>query len=154
MNRLLVYGLLSMLGTFMMSAHSQEENVWNTSSFVANPKNAEKEVFVAVEKPAEFHGGLAALMQFLANEIHYPEEAVKKGIEGRVIVRFIVEPDGTVGNAEIVNPGSPILEEEALRVVKQTSGKWSPGMNNGKIVRSYFNLPIMFKLPDNPDTEE
>lgn len=105
----------------------------------------EEEIFVAVEQPAEFPGGQAALMKWLSQNIRYPEAAQQNDIQGRVIVKFVVEKDGSIGQASIMKGVDKDLDREALRVVKKMP-KWQPGKNNGVAVRSYFNLPVTFKL--------
>lgn len=110
---------------------------------VVKPK--EEQIFVAVEQPAEFPGGQAALMKWLSNNIRYPEAAQQNDIQGRVVVKFVVEKDGSIGHAEILRGVDKDLDREALRVVKKMP-KWQPGKNNGQAVRSYFNLPVTFKL--------
>lgn len=110
---------------------------------VVKPK--EDEIFVAVEQQAEFPGGQAALMKWLSNNIRYPESAQQNDIQGRVIVKFVVEKDGSIGTATIAKGVDKDLDREALRVVKKMP-KWQPGKNNGVAVRSYFTLPVTFKL--------
>ena len=100
---------------------------------------------MAVEQPAEYPGGTAALMKWLANNINYPESAQQNDIQGRVIVKFVVEKDGSIGNVTILKGVDKDLDREAMRVVKKM-GKWQPGKNNGVAVRSYFQLPVVFKL--------
>lgn len=104
-----------------------------------------EEIFVAVEQQAEFPGGLPALMKWLGNNIRYPEAAQQNDIQGRVIVKFVVEKDGSIGAADIVKGVDKDLDREAIRVVKKMP-KWQPGKNNGVAVRSYFTLPVVFKL--------
>lgn len=110
---------------------------------VVKPK--EEEIFVAVEQQAEFPGGQAALMKWLSNNIRYPESAQQNDIQGRVIVKFVVEKDGSIGTATIAKGVDKDLDREALRVVKKMP-KWQPGKNNGVAVRSYFTLPVTFRL--------
>ena len=93
----------------------------------------------------EFPGGQEALMEWIEQNKVYPQEAIDKGIEGRVIVKFTVEEDGTVTNGKIVRGVDPLLDKEALRLVS-IMPKWKPGMNNGEVVRCFFTLPITFKL--------
>ena len=100
---------------------------------------------MAVEQQAEFPGGQAALMKWLSNNIRYPEAAQQNDIQGRVVVKFVVEKDGSVGHAEIARGVDKDLDREALRVVNKMP-KWQPGKNNGVAVRSYFNLPVTFRL--------
>ncbi|MDE6193232.1 MAG: energy transducer TonB [Muribaculaceae bacterium] len=108
-------------------------------------KPKEEEVFVAVEQQAEFPGGMAALMKWLSNNIRYPEAAQQNDVQGRVIVKFIVEKDGSVSQAQIVKGVDKDLDKEALRVVNKMP-KWQAGKNNGVAVRSYFTLPVNFRL--------
>lgn len=109
----------------------------------AKPK--EEEIFVAVEQQAEFPGGQGALRKFLSNNIRYPESAQQNDIQGRVIVKFVVEKDGSIGNVTVVKGVDRDLDREAIRVVKKMP-RWQPGKNNGVAVRSYFNLPVTFRL--------
>lgn len=107
-------------------------------------------VFMVVEDMPSFPGGASALMKYLADNVKYPVEAQKAKVEGRVIVQFVVEKDGTVTNAEVVSAASEMLYPEALRVVNAMP-QWKPGTQNGKPVRVQFTLPIMFRLDtDNP----
>lgn len=108
-------------------------------------KHKEEEIFVAVEQLAEFPGGQAALMKWLSQNVRYPETAQQNDVQGRVIVKFVVEKDGSIGTATILKGVDKDLDREALRVVKKMP-KWQPGKNNGVAVRSYFNLPVVFKL--------
>ena len=112
---------------------------------VVEEKPKPDEIFVAVEQQAEFPGGQAALMKWLSTNIRYPEAAQQNDIQGRVVVKFVVEKDGSVSHAEIVRGVDKDLDREALRVVSKMP-KWQPGKNNGVAVRSYFNLPVTFKL--------
>ncbi len=108
-------------------------------------KPKEDEIFQAVEQPAEFPGGQAALMKWLSSNIHYPEAAQQNDVQGRVIVKFVVEKDGSVSQATILKGVDKDLDKEALRVVNKMP-KWQAGKNNGVAVRSYFTLPVVFKL--------
>lgn len=105
----------------------------------------EEKIFVAVEQQAEFPGGQGALMKWLSQNVRYPETAQQNDVQGRVIVKFVVEKDGSIGTATILKGVDKDLDREALRVVKKMP-KWQPGKNNGVAVRSYFNLPVVFKL--------
>ncbi|MDE6290150.1 MAG: energy transducer TonB [Muribaculaceae bacterium] len=96
---------------------------------------------------AEFPGGMPALMRWLSSNIHYPESAQKNDIQGRVIVKFIVEKDGSITNAQVIRSVDSDLDREALRVVSKMP-KWIPGKNGGMPVRSYFTLPVSFRLQE------
>ncbi len=108
-------------------------------------KPKEEQIFTAVEQQAEFPGGTSALMKWLSNNIRYPESAQQNDIQGRVIVKFVVEKDGSIGAVTILKGVDRDLDREAIRVVKKMP-KWQPGKNNGVAVRSYFNLPVNFRL--------
>ena len=105
------------------------------------------EIFTVVEQMPEFPGGVAELMKYLQKNISYPQVEKEAGITGKCFVKFVVEADGSISNAEVMRgvPGGPGCDKEALRVVK-TMPKWSSGKQNGKPVRVYFNLPINFQL--------
>ena len=103
------------------------------------------EVFKVVEVDPEFPGGVEALYKYLAENIKYPEQAKKDGVQGRVFVRFVVEADGTVAEAEVLRGIGGGCDEEALRVVNAMP-KWKPGTVDGKPVRTQYNLPITFRL--------
>ncbi len=105
-----------------------------------------------VEVMPQYPGGMGALMQWLGANVRYPEEAAKNKIEGRVVVQFIVEKDGSVSNARVVRSIDPLLDAEALRVMNQMP-RWTPGKQGGKEVRVKFNVPISFKLPAEEKTE-
>lgn len=101
----------------------------------------------AAEKMPEYPGGLAAMMKSLIDEIKYPESALKEGISGKVVVKFIVNTDGTMSDFEIVRSQNEELDAEAIRAIKAAlKEKWTPGMENGKPVRCTFTLPVNFSL--------
>ncbi len=108
-------------------------------------ENYDDKVFDVVEQMPSFPGGNGKLSEFLSQNVRYPVVAVENGIEGRVIVRFIVERDGSVSNVEVAKGAEASLDNEAVRVVKMMP-KWNPGKQNGKAVRVNFNVPISFKL--------
>lgn len=104
----------------------------------------EETIFTVVEQMPEFPGGMEALYQFLAANIKYPG-GPDDCVNGKVIVSFVIEKDGTVSDAKVVRKLHPAFDEEALRVVKLMP-KWEPGRQEGKPVRVQFNLPINFNL--------
>ena len=105
----------------------------------------EEEIFEVVEEMPEFPGGPAAMMKYLNNNIRYPTIAQENGIEGRVIVQFVVNSDGTIVDANVVRSVDPFLDKEALRVINSMP-KWKPGKQRGKSVRVKYTLPVMFRL--------
>lgn len=104
-----------------------------------------EEVSMAVEELAEYPGGQKALMNWLAYNTRYPQEAHKANIQGKVVVRFVVGADGKIGEAKVLRSVSPELDAEAVRVVKSMPA-WIPGKNGGKAVASYYSIPIEFRL--------
>ena len=102
-------------------------------------------VYLMPDQLPEFPGGIQAMMKYLSTNIKYPVEAQKKGISGRVIVQFVIMEDGTLDQAKVIRGVDPLLDEEALRVVKSMP-KWKPGMDRGEAVKVRFTAPIMFNL--------
>lgn len=102
-------------------------------------------VYDVVEVMPQFPGGQTAMLKYIMENIKYPKQIMEEGIQGRVTVSFIVEKDGRVSNVRLLRSVQPLLDKEAVRVVKSMP-KWSPGKHNGKPVRVRFNLPVMFKL--------
>ena len=105
-----------------------------------------EKAYDVVEQMQEYPGGIPALIQFLQENLQYPEQAMASHIEGRVLVAFIVEKDGSISDIKAVRQVDPSLDNEAMRVVS-IMPKWTPGYMNGKPVRVRFTLPINFKLP-------
>ncbi len=85
--------------------------------------------------------------EYLANNLKYPKKAIEGNIEGRVIVKFVVNEDGSISGTEVVHSVHELLDAEAVRVVRMMP-RWKAGKQNGKAVKVYFNLPIVFKLDD------
>ena len=117
----------------------------STTVTAQNKKTSNDKVFEKVEDMPEFPGGEKAMMDFVAQNVQYPKEAMEKEISGRVLVGFIVEKDGSITETEVVKGIGGGCDEEAVRVVKAMP-KWKPGKQKGKPVRVHFMLPIIFKL--------
>ncbi len=105
----------------------------------------EEEIFMRVEKAPSFPGGQKAMMEYLMKNIKYPAACQEAGIQGRVIVSFVVNKDGTIQNVEVIRGVHEKLDAEAVRVVKSMPA-WSPGEQQGRKVRSKFQLPVFFRL--------
>ena len=105
----------------------------------------EKVIFQVVEEMPQFPGGMGEAMKFLAKNMKYPVAAQQAKIEGRVIVQFVVERDGSVSDVKVVRGVSPELDAEAIRVVSMMP-KWIPGKQRGKAVAVKYTMPIMFRL--------
>ena len=105
----------------------------------------EAEIFTVVESMPSFPGGMGELMKFLSQNINYPTLAKESGIQGRVFINFVVEPNGKISNVKVLRGIGGGCDEEAVRVVKSMP-KWSPGKQRGKPVRVSYNLPVKFTL--------
>ena len=93
----------------------------------------------------DYPGGQKELLSFLSRNIKYPTKAEENKIQGRVVIQFVVNKDGSVSDAKVVRSVDPELDKEALRVIN-TMPKWKPGMQRGKPVRVKFTVPVMFRL--------
>lgn len=104
-----------------------------------------QQVFDVVEKMPEYPGGQAALFEYLSKNVKYPADAEKKKIEGRVLVTFVVNTDGSITDIEVVRKTFPSLDAEAVRVISGMP-KWKPGEQKGKKVRVKYTVPLNFRL--------
>ncbi|MBI9036621.1 MAG: M56 family metallopeptidase [Bacteroidales bacterium] len=110
----------------------------------------QEEVFLVVEKPPKYPGGESAKQSFFKENLKYPKAAKEKGIQGTVYVTFVVENDGSITNIQLLRGVDPLLDNEAIRVMKSMP-KWEPGTQRGKKVRVQVNLPIKFALSKNKE---
>ena len=112
----------------------------------AEPKpEVENKGFDVVEQMPSFPGGASALMQYLSSNIKYPVVAQENGVQGRVVVSFVVERDGSITDVQVARSVDPSLDREAQRVVRSMP-KWIPGKQNGQAVRVKYNGPVAFRL--------
>lgn len=112
---------------------------------VEEKKPEPEQVFTAVEQMPQFPGGEAALMKYLNDNINYPQVAMENGVQGRVIVQFVVTKNGTIGEVKIIRSVDRDLDKEAVRLCKSLP-KFIPGKMNGQAVNVWYTLPITFKL--------
>ncbi len=105
----------------------------------------EQEIFQVVEEMPEFPGGMAECMKFLGKNIKYPTISQENGVQGKVIVQFVVNKDGSVVDPVVVRSVDPYLDKEALRVINSMP-KWKPGKQRGKPVRVRYTVPVTFRL--------
>lgn len=133
MKKLIIMSLMAMFGLTTVSAQKT----------VVAEKN--QQVFDIVEQMPEYPGGLPALLDYLNQNVKYPEDAEKQKIEGRVLAVFVVETDGSISNVEVVKPVFPSLDAEAVRILAAMP-KWTPGKQSGKLVRVKYTVPINFQL--------
>ena len=112
-------------------------------------------VFEVVEEMPEFPGGMKALTEYIHKNVKYPAEAHAKGVQGRVIVCFVVKKDGSIADIKTVRSVDPYLDKEAIRIIAAMP-KWKPGKQRGKAVNVRFTVPVMFRLasPEPPKAEE
>ena len=138
------YGENAKYGVIIVNTKKYQEELDN------EPK--QPDVFDVVEGMPQFPGGAAALMQYLSQNIRYPKEAMEAKTQGRVIVQFVVEKDGSISGAHVVKSVNPQLDAEALRVVNAMPN-WTPGTQNGQTVRVKYAVPISFRLKgdENPN---
>ena len=119
--------------------------MFTTVSAQSVQEKPQEKVYEVIEDMPNFPGGQGELMKYLRNNIKYPAEAQKKKIEGRVIVTFVVDKKGRVVNPMVERSVHPLLDAEALRVIKRMP-KWKAGKVNGEPVNVKYRLPITFKL--------
>jgi len=134
-------------GTVLWQYRVQEPDVlFGGDEVVTEPLPTDpNEPLIRVEEMPEFPGGQEAMMKYLSAQLKYPEEAVENGIQGTVYVTYIVERDGRISDVKVLRGIGGGCDEEAMRVVKGMPN-WSPGKQNGKLVRVRYNLPIRYAL--------
>ena len=163
---LLVEGDANLVVWMKEDVQSMEEMVVGTNSadsdkkgvevkFVPNDKPViqDGEIFTVVEEMPQFPGGMMECMKFLSKNVNYPAEAQKAGVEGRVIVQYVVKKDGKLADAKVVKGVHPELDAEALRLIGLMPD-WIPGKQRGKAVDVKFTIPIMFRLQTPAPKEE
>ena len=136
-----------------VDAASQSDDVKTKEQAPEETEPQSKKVYNSVEQMPEFPGGAAGLMRYLQENIKYPPEAAKNNIEGRVIVQFIIDETGQVGEIKVVRPISDELDAEAVRVVK-TLPKFEPGRQDGKPVAVWYTLPVSFNIRSSADVPQ
>ena len=117
-----------------------EQDVNDKQKSSNTSQESQEKVYDVVEEMPSFPGGQLALMQYL-----YPFEAQENGVQGRVIINFVVEDDGSISHVKVAKSADPALDREAMRVV-ETMPKWIPGKQNGECVRVRYSVPVVFRL--------
>ena len=112
-----------------------------------------EDIFVVVEQQPEYPDGVEAMMKFLGDSVRYPIEAQEKGIQGRVIVNFVVNKDGSITDVNVVRGVDPSIDAEAVRVI-ESMPKWKPGKQRGKEVNVRYTLPVVFRLNAPMDSDD
>ena len=128
--------LMTVMAVFCLTTASAQKTV-------VSQKN--QKVYEVVDQMPEFPGGMMAMMEFLQDNMKYPADAEKQKVQGRVMVSFIVETDGSITDIKVMKKAFPSLDAEAIRVVKAMP-RWTPGKQKGKVVRVHFSLPITYRL--------
>ena len=153
----IIYIALLMLIPISITAHTNKkgarkkarvtnvQRASQSSQTSLTKEDGDNKIYEVVEEQASFPGGNTAMVQWLSQNMRYPVTAKKDNIQGRVLVQFVVEKDGSISNVAVVRSIDSPLDKEAVRVVKAMP-KWNPGKHKGQIVRSKFTLPINFKL--------
>lgn len=132
--------------TVRLANEATVSNAMVTATDVSSKsREVNEQVFTVVEKMPSFPGGDAELLKYIATNIKYPKESLDNGEQGRVICSFIVGRDGSVNNPEVLRGVTPLLNEEAVRVIN-TMPRWNPGMQRGKAVAVKYTVPITFRL--------
>ena len=130
------------------NVETTESEILTLKSIVENTSEyaeSNSKVFDVVDQMPSFPGGPSAMIQYLSKNQQYPVDAEKNGIQGRVIVTFVVECDGSITNVRVVKSVDPSLDKEAIRVVKSMP-LWIPGKQNGSAVRVKYTVPVTFRL--------
>ena len=117
----------------------------NKSSDTSESTTTPNQVYQAAEQMPQFPGGEAALMKWLSDHIQYPPIAAENGVQGRVVLQFVVKKDGSIGEVKVARGKDPDLDREAVRVVRGLP-KFIPGKMNGQAVNVWYTLPVTFRL--------
>lgn len=149
----LILVLITANSLYAQQQEPQKKKQNKTAQSEKQPQEADTDgVFIVVENQPEFPGGPAEMMKFLSDNIQYPVEAQKKGIQGRVVCNFVVEKDGSLSNFKVVRGVDPLLDAEAVRVLSAMP-KWKPGTQRGKAVRVRYTVPVFFRLQENDEAK-
>lgn len=135
-----------------ISNEKKNEQATSTSEAKVEPQVDENGVYMVCEEMPKFPGGMAECMKFLGKNIQYPTQAIENGTQGRVIVQFIVQKDGSITDAIVARGVDPLLDKEALRVINSMP-KWEPGKHKGEAVSVKYTVPVMFRLGED-DTQK
>ena len=143
------------IGAFDVKGNSDQGTVLKAEQEIAQPAapaptktasaEVENKVFDVVEQMPSFPGGNSALMAYLNSNVKYPVVAQENGVQGRVVISFVVERDGSITDVQVVKSVDPSLDREAARVVRSMP-RWNPGKQNGQAVRVKYDVPVSFRL--------
>ena len=146
LSALLLLFVSNLKGQNVVNPTNEKDNITILRAVGDDSTVSDKEkVYQVVEQQPSFPGGREELFKYLAYNVKYPIDATKNKIEGRVLVTFVVEHDGSISNVNVANSVYPSLDEESIRVVRGMP-KWIPGKANGKTARVKYTIPITFRL--------
>lgn len=146
LSALLLLFVSNLKGQNVVNPTNEKDNITILRAVGDDSTVSDKEkVYQVVEQQPSFPGGREELFKYLAYNVKYPIDAAKNKIEGRVLVTFVVEHDGSISNVNVANSVYPSLDKESIRVVSGMP-KWIPGKANGKTVRVKYTIPITFRL--------
>lgn len=149
-----VASVLSRTSSVTMATSQKAEA--SLSTLKVTEKAASTQAFdnaATADRTAQYPGGEASMFKFLAENIKFPEELMKSGLSGRVVVRFTVEADGSLSNFEVIRSLSPEADAEALRVLKSMP-QWEPAISNGKTVASTYVIPVSYKVSGDDENKK
>ena len=126
-------------------ANAQDKKEKGKTSQTHKDTTTDDKIYEVCEQMPIYEGGNAALLKYLTDSVKYPELAKKHGVQGRVVIGFIVEKDGSLTNVKVLRAVDRALDAEALRVMKAMPN-WLPGQQDGRFVRVRYNVPLRFKL--------
>jgi periplasmic protein TonB len=137
---------------FAAKAQSSPENLTEIDKPAAPQKIVDTtpvpdKIITTIEVMPMYPGGQKEMQKFISENLHYPQKALRKGIQGRVITKFVIDKDGSITKGEVVRGIGGGCDEEALRLLN-TMPKWKPGSQNGRPVKVYYTLPFTFKIHD------
>lgn len=110
------------------------------------PPNDSTVIFTKVEQKAEYPGGEIEMLRWINTSLYYPTMAIEEDIQGMVVLKFVIEKDGSISNVKVMRGVHPLLDKEAMRVVKKLPEKFIPAKVGGEYVRSYMTVPVAFRL--------
>ncbi|MGZ3764948.1 MAG: energy transducer TonB [Mucilaginibacter sp.] len=144
MKNLILIPALILIASATVKAQETEPKTPRASDVVVLKVDSNA-IFTAVENAPEYKGGMQAFYKYLQQSIHYPANAVKNRVQGKVLITFIVEKDGSLSNVKVARGVADDIDAEAIRVIK-ASPNWNPGTQNGRPVRVVYTVPINFSL--------
>lgn len=145
MKKLFVVCSFLFTSLFLIGISAQAQVIKDSIQLSAAQDSTEQKVYDIAEQMPKFPGGQNELFKFISQNIKYPVEAEENNIQGRVIVSFVVERDGSITDISVIKSVHPLLDNEAIRITKLMP-KWIPAKQNGETVRVRYTVPVTFRL--------